>query len=305
MSKENQREVEKIVAKVKDIIAQYGGMRLTLRQIFYRLVASQVIPNNEKSYKKLGRILVEARKSRKIRYTDIEDRTRGVTAYAGAASNPAAYFRRYYDYLRHLDRYYDMPRWWGQKKKVVVFLEKEALASLFERVCSTKEVDLVVCRGYPSLTLMYEVAQHLGGSSDFEEVFFVYFGDYDPSGADIERHVGDELTETFGLEFSIERKAITREQIEEFDIPPAPAKASDSRTASFVEKEGVAWQVELDAIEPEALKAMVGEAIDAHFDDETYEARKEELERRKELISEWISEAFNEDFEKPSDEEGE
>jgi len=296
---------EEIVAKVKNIIAQYGGMRLTLRQIFYRLVAGQVIVNSEHSYKRLGRILVEARKSKKIRYTDIEDRTRAVHSPTGQDEyTSASWFRRFYDHIRELDDSYSLPRWWGQKTQVVVFLEKEALSALFEDVTDRLKVDLVVCRGYPSLTLMYEVASHLSKSPEgVEEVEFIYFGDYDPSGADIERHVGEELSTTFGIDFNIMRKAITRDQIDEYNIPPAPAKQTDSRTAGFEEREGVSWQVELDAIEPKILQSMIEEEIEQYYSAEQAEVRAKELEKRREKIRGWLDDAFNEDFEPPDEDE--
>ena len=305
MTEKEKTSKEEIVAKVKTVIAQYGGMRLTLRQIFYRLVSAQVIKNSEPEYKRLGRILVEARKEKKIRYTDIEDRTRAVHSPVGQDEYTSAkWFRRFYDHIRELDKGYSLPRWWGQKIEVVVFLEKEALSALFEDVTDRLKVDLVVCRGYPSLTLMYEVASHLGRMPDsVESVEFIYFGDYDPSGADIERHVGEELSTTFGLDFHITRKAITRDQIDEYHIPPAPAKQTDSRTAGFEEREGVSWQVELDAIEPKVLQGMIEEEIEQYYAEDQAEVRKEELEKRREKIREWLDDAFNEDFEPPDEDE--
>ena len=298
LSKKDEKET--IISKVQAIIKQYGGMRLTLRQIFYRLVATQVIKNTEPSYKKLGRILVEARKAKKIRYTDIEDRTRAVHGGAKMDKSAVDHFRNGLGYLKNLDTYYSMPRWWAQKKRVVVFVEKEALASVFENVTNEREVDLVVCRGYPSLTLMYDVAEHIKMTDSGEEsIHFLYFGDYDPSGADIERHVSEELSTTFGMVFEMGRVAITREQIEELHIPPAPAKATDPRTKDFEEREGVAWQVELDAIEPEALQQLIREAIDEHFDDTLSSDRKDELEERKRQIRGWVQGALNPEFVAP------
>ena len=50
----------KLISQVKSIIAEYD-VALTLRQIYYRLVASQIIPNRQKYYIKLSRLCVKAR----------------------------------------------------------------------------------------------------------------------------------------------------------------------------------------------------------------------------------------------------
>ena len=49
-----------IVKAVNEILAQYNAP-LTLRQVYYRLVAKALIPNTVTSYKTLSRLLVKAR----------------------------------------------------------------------------------------------------------------------------------------------------------------------------------------------------------------------------------------------------
>ena len=104
---------------------------------------------------------------------------------------------------------------------------------------------------------------------------------------------------------SLTRVAITHDQITEYDIPPAPDKKSDSRHRAFVEREGVDWQVELDAIEPRVLQGMIRESISAFFDDAIGKERNEELKRRKELMSDWVSRCLNPDFTPPGSEDEE
>jgi len=292
---------EKIIEFVQDIIAEYGSMRLTVRQIYYRLVAAQKLINKLSSYKRLSQILVDARKKGDIDFEDIEDRTRTIDEHEREEETPEDYFRDWYDTVLNIGENYDLPLWWGQDTKVVVMIEKQALSSLFEMITKPLNVDQVVCRGYPSLTLLYELAGRVDEMSDARDVQFLYFGDYDPSGTDIERHVKKELTYEFGLDFSTERVAITRDQIEEYNIPPAPAKTSDARYDRFVAEEGVAWQVELDAIEPKTLQRMVKSNILRFFDNDINNDRKEETEDRRVKLREWVKKAFREDFEPPED----
>src|ERR687887_2515576 len=65
-----------IVRRVQEILKQYPGMRPTLRQIYYRLVASQQIKNSKSSYNRLSAILSQAREEGHIDPDAIEDRVR-------------------------------------------------------------------------------------------------------------------------------------------------------------------------------------------------------------------------------------
>ena len=79
-----------LVDQAIQIIADYRrqGYQLTLRQLYYRFVAGDLLPeswadpktgstNNERSYKKLGDIIADARLGGYIDWTAIEDRTVG------------------------------------------------------------------------------------------------------------------------------------------------------------------------------------------------------------------------------------
>jgi hypothetical protein len=295
-----------LIDAANGVISQYSGMKLTIRQIYYRLVAGQVMPNLVSSYKKLVNALTFARRDGSVDYEAIEDRTRAVHQPTSEQQTEGAaeYFNGYYEYLKGLDTNYRMPKWWGQEKKVQVWVEKQALASLFQSVTDRWGVDLVVCRGYPSLTLLYE-ASNILNDEDTKDLQILYFGDFDPSGADIERAVGESLDKDFDVDMEINRVAITRDQITKYHIPPAPAKRSDSRYQAFVETEGVAWQVELDAIEPKTLQEMIDKAIGRHFDQDQKKQRDQELERRKDKIRGYLEDCFNPDFEPPRNDDDE
>jgi len=306
-------EIAKLVAKVNEIIKEYEGMKLTLRQLHYRCVAAKLIPNTRSAYQRLGKILVKARLKGDVEFSAMEDRTRRVESGDDKLYKPAEYFNSYYDYLSKLDKYYTMPKWWGQETKVAVFVEKEALSSLFRQVTKAEGVDLICCRGYPSLTLLYETAKSLRVKSPSTgktmKVQLLYCGDFDASGMNIEEKAAQRLKEDFNVSFDIKRIAITKAQVTQYNIPPAPGKRSDPRHDAFVAEHGVDWQIELDAIEPRTLQELVRKAIREHFDQDLKAERDEELEERKKRIKKWVGKAFNPDFEKPEededDEEGE
>lgn len=301
---------EALIEAMQKIIATYAGNPLTVRQLYYRLVAYGKVENSQNSYKRVVGILVDARKDGDIEYDDIEDRTREVHEAPNQTYwKPGQFFNEYYSYLKALDLNYKMPQWWGQPNKVIVLVEKQALESVFQRITDEEAVDLVVCRGYPSLTLMHDIAVRVQDQMDDEDlgavnVKLIYYGDFDPSGADIERHVGDTLTNDFDIEFDIERIAITKRQIDKYNFPPAPAKVTDSRYEAFVAKTGVAWQVELDAIEPNMLQTMIRASIRKYLDPVAATKKNVELAVRRALIKTMIEGAFNPDFKQPSSDAG-
>src|SRR5216117_3794715 len=122
-----------IVARVRAIIAQYAGMRLTLRQIYYRLVAAQVFENRLSNYKFLSDVLARAREDRQIPWGSIEDRTREVHEGHGEDRTAGEHFRLFWNYVTDMDNRYEMPKWWKQPKRVFVILEKEALFEVFRQ----------------------------------------------------------------------------------------------------------------------------------------------------------------------------
>ena len=96
--------------------------------------------------------------------------------------------------------------------------------------------------------------------------FIYYFGDHDPSGVHIDPKIEADLR-TFAAEFDprteihFRRVAVTRDQIEEWGLPTRPPKRSDSRSRTF---EGDS--VEVDAIPPAQLRALVERCIAQHVD---------------------------------------
>ena len=70
-----QQKTLDLIAEVNAILAQYDGP-LTLRQVYYRLVAAQIIENVQKAYTLLSKHLERARLAGLVDDTRIIDRTR-------------------------------------------------------------------------------------------------------------------------------------------------------------------------------------------------------------------------------------
>ena len=91
---------------------------------------------------------------------------------------------------------------------------------------------------------MYESAKRFLQADDDQVKLLFYLGDFDPSGEDMVRDVKDRL-EMFGVELEVEKLALTKAQIAQYNPPPNPAKMTDSRAAAYVEKHGSSsWEVD-------------------------------------------------------------
>jgi len=266
----SQSSVETIRLAV-EIIEEYEaqGYTLTLRQLYYQFVSRDLIPNSLRAYKRLGQIVNDGRLAGEISWYSIEDRTRNLSALSHWSS-PA-------DIIRSAAAGFRIDKWEGQRFRVEVWIEKEALAGVFQRVCEEEDVPFFSCRGYVSQSEMWSAAQRLAGYHEDGQIpLILHFGDHDPSGMDMTRDILDRLNLFEGLP-DVERLALNMDQVEEFNPPPNPAKITDSRFEGYLRKYGgESW--ELDALEPSVLSGLVRSRIIEARDRDLWEEKIEEEE---------------------------
>lgn len=143
---------------------------------------------------------------------------------------------------------------------VEIWLEKDALAGVLYGVTESWDVPLMVTRGYPSLSFLFEAAETL--KAEERPAYLYYFGDFDASGVDIPRNVEAELRRMAPeVDIHFERVAVTEDQIRELRLPTRPSKTTDSRARSFGRK-----SVEVDAIPARHLRTLVDTCIRRHID---------------------------------------
>ena len=235
-------------------------------------------------YKRLGSIINDGRLAGLIDWSAIEDRTRNLITVPHWES-PA-------DIISAVARQYRRDTWEGQRNHVECWVEKEALAGVFEQACKPLDVAVFPCRGYVSQSEMWVAAQRL--SLELEEhrqVIILHFGDHDPSGIDMTRDITDRLSMFLRVKrefLSVKRIALNMDQVEEYKPPPNPAKDSDARFESYLEKFGdESW--ELDALEPQVLRQLIENNV-AEYRDEARYNRAVERQRAERTVLEDIVE---------------
>lgn len=127
-------------------------------------------------------------------------------------------------------------------------------------------IPIVALSGYSSQTYVDDVAADAFGQG--RKTVLLYAGDFDPSGEDIDR----DFTERTMCWDEVTRVALTAEQVVSYNLPPMPGKATDSRAAGFIARHGQLVQVELDALDPDDLRALFTSAIEDYCDTSAYEA---------------------------------
>ncbi|MGQ4874593.1 MAG: hypothetical protein ACP6IY_11045 [Promethearchaeia archaeon] len=258
---------ERLIIEVNNIINSYT-QKLTLRQIYYRLVAKLIIQNKQSQYKYLSSVLVEARKSGKIPYNAIEDRTREVIN--NSIINYTYWKKDLEDLLYFIENYtYDIPDNLYQDKITLIVLEKQALEGVFRHsIKGYSNVILIVCRGYNSLTQIWDLSEIL--KNEDRQVHCRFFSDFDPSGMDIQRNFIEQC-KSLDIKFdSFKRIALKKSQVKKYKLPYAPTKLSDSRAKNW-HYPGV---VELDALDPNILDQMIKKVCKENWDYEVENAKK-------------------------------
>lgn len=256
-----------LVELIDGIVADYEcqGYVLTLRQLYYQLVCRNVIANRQSEYKRVGDIVGKARLAGLLDWDVIIDRTRELRKHSHW-SGPAEIIRSA-SHWYHIDTRSDQPVY------VEIWSEKDALASVLEPIVDKFDIPLFICKGYPSITSKRIAANRLAQHED-QNPTVIYVGDHDPSGLDIPRELRQSF-DTFGCFFvAIRRIALTMLQVEEYSLPPNPAKLSDSRATRYIAEFGSrSW--ELDSLRPSVLSKLVEDAIDEFTDYEKLNSQRE------------------------------
>ena len=276
---------EEIVKAALEVFKQYDT-KLTLRQLYYRLVSNHLFSNTLNNYKRLSRIMVKAREQGDAPISCLEDRSRRILGRGDTEYESAEEFlARKLASLQDSWKSYTMPMWNDQQYNVVVSLEKGALSRLVSKVANMYSVRTFPTRGYPSFTYVQRMASYIRKRLKGKQTVVIYFGDFDPSGIDIERDLTERLNRYKAGNFKVRRIALTREQILKYNLPPMPVKKSDARTPSFIAAYGNE-AVELDALGPDILQHLVAEAIEDYIYKEAWIRQLKEIES----IKQWIKE---------------
>jgi len=287
-SKNFTAKTQETILLAEKIIKEYHaqGFSLTLRQVYYQFVARGIIENTERSYKRMGNVISDARRAGLIDWDAIEDRTRYLRANANWDTPQSILKGAKYSYHRDL--------WNTQDLRFEVWVEKDALVGVVEKACQTLDVPFFSCRGYVSDSEMWQAGMRVRRHNrNGQRVVMLHLGDHDPSGLDMTRDIGERIRLfSAGGRFALNRIALNMEQVEELNPPPNPAKVTDSRYESYASEYGEeSW--ELDALEPKFIVNLITDRVLQERDEEKWEEAEREQEEERDKIGRVIEQWDN------------
>ena len=248
-------KTEAVIDAANAIIAEYQaqGFSLTLRQLYYQFVARDILPNTLQSYKRLGNIVSDARLAGLIDWNAIEDRTRN--------RQSVSHWRSPASIIELCAQQYRIDKWDDQEHRVEVWIEKEALIGVIERVCRQYDVAWFACRGYVSQSEQYAAGKRFQAyAADGQRPVILHLGDHDPSGIDMTRDNQQRLWTFSYQDVEVRRIALNMDQVDEYGPPPNPAKLTDSRAEGYISRFGYdSW--ELDALDPKVIEELIQDQL--------------------------------------------
>ena len=264
-----QETVDRANEIIEDMAAQ--GYTLTLRQLYYQFVRRNWVANEEREYKRLGRVITDAREAGVVSWTAIEDRGRHCYG-PNPEEDPS-------EVVRGIEHGLAFDLWARQDDYLEVWVEKQALEGVIQRPCDALSVPYMACKGYLSASEAWRAGLRFKRAlDDGKRCTLVHLADHDPSGLDMTRDNGARLrlfAESAGV--AVRRIALNMDQVERHRPPPNPTKLTDSRARGYVREFGhESW--ELDALEPQELDTLIRDVVGEYVDRDTWDRTLEEQE---------------------------
>ena len=263
---------------------------LTIRQIYYRLVAEY---NYEKTIKAYNNLVVLLTSARRARWSLINARLRGepMLLFDAIRDDKAVVVEPYYyedadhfiDGVRQQARFLRLDRQRGQPRRLALWCEASGMVPQLQRIANPYGIAVYSGKGFDIVTEKRRVP--LRWAEHGEPVTLLHVGDQDPSGVHMFASLANDLI-AYGAEEGAEDIEVCRIAIlphQTLGLPAALPNAEDVRTfdrmllraSSYAAPEEISidptatWQAE--ALPPSELARIVTEAIEQRLDANEYE----------------------------------
>jgi len=236
---------------------------ITGRGVGYKLFSRRLIPSMSRADMKIVyRLLKESREEGTIPWSWIVDENRELEQTA-TWKDPNAF-------VRCMQQAYRRDNWLQQPERVEVWSEKGTVRGVLKPVLDEYAIAFRVMHGFGSATVLNDVSSY----DDGRPLTILYIGDFDPSGLYMsERDIPARLSRYGGHHIAIKRIALLTDDCALLGSQPAfnvHEKRKDPRAPWFRENYGqLCW--ELDAMDPNDLRARVENEIKNHIEPEAWE----------------------------------
>ena len=252
---------------------------LNIKPLRHASKPDSVYENTLKCYKDCCDLLTRARLCGLVPMEAISDETRPVTTWSTNAT--AVEFLR-----KEIDTF--AKNYWrdllqSQPNHIEILVEKNTVEPIVSSIAYKNTIPITSGRGYCSIPPRQEMLQRFRKSGK-ERMVLIVVSDFDPEGESICESFARSMRDDFGVDISCVKAALTYQQTQELELPPAlQAKDTSSRYAGFVEKYGDDVY-ELEALPPEQLQELVDEAVRSVIDVDLFNAEQE----KERTDSQWL-----------------
>jgi hypothetical protein len=279
-----------VLPKIREQLDDFNnqGIVPTLRGMFYTLIELRVIRKDQRIYKALSNHTARWREDGTLRIDCFADHSRDVVK---DFNDNYVSIERYVDFgIIHLENAhhgYRIPRWHKQPYHVEVWLEKDAPVASIASIVKGRDVLVVPNRGHSSVAFLNDNIDRLKRKqSEGKLIIILYHGDADPSGEVMDDVYKRKLKEYGIFDVIFIRLAVTKEQIDRFNLlhDPDPETLrklkADPNKESFKKRYGLKSDDELFAVQLEAMftpsvrsytKNLLIDNIDQYYDNDIYE----------------------------------
>jgi len=271
-----QDDAKALLNDVEVVLTAFAAfLPLTVRQIFYRLVATTGFAKTEQAYKRLAGILVRARRAGLISWDAIRDdgfHRPGTLGWDDVDDVQAAF--------ANVVETFTLDRQRGQRRRVVVWCEAGGMVRQLQRVTRELSVPVYSSGGFDSVTVKHDQAAEFAAMGD---VVVFHIGDHDPSGVHVFGSLDGDIRaflEAMGGRAEFVRLAVTPDQITQHNLPTSPPKTTDRRAFD-------GDTVQAEALPPDVLSELVTDAIWSVLDAPTFNAVVEAERAAKRRLADW------------------
>jgi hypothetical protein len=134
---------------------------------------------------------------------------------------------------------------------MALYVEKSTMNDVLGPICQELGIDYFTSLGFQSITTVVNMLQRI---ERFEKpARILYISDFDPAGdfmpVGVARQIEYWRERYCSQEVKLQPIALTRDQVQQWRLPPIPIKESDLRANGFMDRWGVDGATELDALE--------------------------------------------------------
>lgn len=255
------------------------GYGISIRGVFYKLVAQNLILNYKQTYQKLTNIIKDCRYAGVVDWDAVK--------VDGARVKQIDYSVDGVDHaLEDTIDQYKLDRQEGQPNYIEVWCEKDTLVDLLRIVTDKYHVPLCIAKGRQSTSAIYKAYQRFRDEiTNGRPIKLLYIGDHDPDGLDMIRDIKARATymlQNSTLDYSqtkyhynstldykkhlqgaleVVPVALTLDQVRHYDLPPNFAKETSKCYAWYINTFNTTECWEVDALDNEILHNLVDQQI--------------------------------------------